>query len=79
MLILTDSVGIQEESTFIGIQCVTIQNSKERPVTADIGTNRPAGNEYQNAEQIAIHILNGNIKPGNKPELWDGKTDERIS
>lgn len=79
ILILTDSGGIQEESTFLGIQCITIRNSTERPVTVKIGTNHLAGTEYQNAKQIAIDILNGNIKPGNKPELWDGKTGERIS
>ncbi len=78
-LILTDSGGIQEESTFLGIQCVTIRNSTERPVTVELGTNHLAGIEYQNAEQIAIDILDGKLKNGIVPELWDGNTGKRIS
>jgi UDP-N-acetylglucosamine 2-epimerase (non-hydrolysing) len=77
-LILTDSGGIQEESTFLGVQCVTLRKSTERPITVDIGTNHLAGDDPEEAERISISILNGATKDGKVPEMWDGKTAERI-
>lgn len=77
-LILTDSGGIQEESTYLGIQCVTIRNSTERPITVEIGTNHLVGDDYKTAESVSLDILNGNKKKGKIPEKWDGKTAERI-
>ena len=77
-LILTDSGGIQEESTFLGIQCVTVRTTTERPSTVEIGTNHLAGDNYKNAEQVSLEILNGKKKSGKIPEKWDGKTAERI-
>ncbi|MBN1300329.1 MAG: UDP-N-acetylglucosamine 2-epimerase (non-hydrolyzing) [Melioribacteraceae bacterium] len=77
-LVLTDSGGIQEESTFLGIQCITLRNSTERPVTVDIGTNHLLGNDLHKAALKAQEILNGNIKNGSIPELWDGKAADRI-
>jgi UDP-N-acetylglucosamine 2-epimerase (non-hydrolysing) len=78
-LILTDSGGIQEESTYLGIQCITIRTTTERPVTVEMGTNHLAGDDYVKAEQIVIEVLNGKIKQGKIPEKWDGKTSERIT
>lgn len=77
-LILTDSGGIQEESTFLKVQCITLRKSTERPVTVEIGTNHLAGDDPENAERIAVSILNGSSKQGKIPEKWDGKTAERI-
>ena len=77
-LILTDSGGIQEESTYLGIQCITVRKSTERPVTTEIGTNHLVGVDYSKAEQVALDILNGKKKIGKVPEKWDGKTAERI-
>lgn len=77
-LILTDSGGIQEESTYLGVQCITLRNSTERPVTVDVGTNQLLGNNLTAAEKTANEVLNGKIKLGSIPELWDGKAAERI-
>ncbi|PJA96462.1 MAG: UDP-N-acetylglucosamine 2-epimerase (non-hydrolyzing) [Ignavibacteriales bacterium CG_4_9_14_3_um_filter_34_10] len=77
-LIITDSGGIQEESTFLGVQCITLRNSTERPVTVDVGTNQLLGNDLEKAEKTALEVLNGKIKHGAIPELWDGKASQRI-
>ncbi len=77
-LILTDSGGIQEESTYLGIQCITLRKSTERPSTVEVGTNQLVGEDFDKAEQAAIKILNGFRKAGKIPELWDGKSAERI-
>jgi UDP-N-acetylglucosamine 2-epimerase (non-hydrolysing) len=77
-LIITDSGGIQEESTYLGIQCITVRNNTERPVTVEAGTNHLIGNDLTKVEKCAADILSGNIKKGKIPELWDGKTSERI-
>ena len=78
-LIITDSGGIQEESTYLGIQCITVRNNTERPVTVEQGTNQLIGTDLKKVEKAAMKILNGNIKSGSVPELWDGKTAERIT
>jgi len=77
-LIITDSGGIQEESTYLGVQCITTRKSTERPVTVEIGTNHLVGDNFKKAGQLAIEILNGNKKSGLVPELWDGKASDRI-
>jgi len=78
-LILTDSGGIQEESTYLGVQCITIRTTTERPVTVEKGTNQLVGDDYAKAEQVAVEVLNGKKKQGEIPEKWDGKTAEKIS
>jgi len=78
-LIITDSGGIQEESTFLGIQCITVRNNTERPVTVTVGTNQLIGTDLKKVEEAALKVLNGEIKKGTIPELWDGKAAERIS
>ena len=77
-LILTDSGGIQEESTYLGVPCITLRKSTERPITIEIGTNHLAGDDPEKAQQIADLILNGKSKKGEIPEKWDGKSSERI-
>ena len=77
-LIITDSGGIQEESTYLGVQCITTRKTTERPVTIEIGTNHLAGDDFEKAELLATEILNGNKKSGLIPELWDGKASDRI-
>lgn len=77
-LILTDSGGIQEESTFLGVQCITLRTSTERPVTVEVGTNQLLGTDLDKAKIAAVDVLNGNLKKGSIPELWDGKAAERI-
>ncbi len=78
-LIITDSGGIQEESTYLGVQCITVRNNTERPVTVEVGTNQLIGTDLNSVEKCALDILSGNIKYGKIPELWDGKTAERIT
>lgn len=78
-LVITDSGGIQEETTYLGVQCITLRDSTERPVTVDIGTNHLPGRDIKLAEKSVIDILNGKIKQGKIPELWDGKAAERIA
>jgi UDP-N-acetylglucosamine 2-epimerase (non-hydrolysing) len=78
-LIITDSGGIQEESTFLGIQWITVRDNTERPVTVELGTNQLTGTDMHKVEETANEILNGNIKKGIIPELWDGHASERIA
>jgi UDP-N-acetylglucosamine 2-epimerase (non-hydrolysing) len=76
--VLTDSGGIQEETTFLGVPCITLRNSTERPVTVEIGTNVLSGEDITMAFKYVMEILNGSFKNGKIPELWDGKASERI-
>lgn len=77
-MIITDSGGIQEETTFLGIPCVTVRDNTERPVTVDEGTNFLCGTDLLNAMKVVEDILSGNMKKGKIPELWDGKAAARI-
>jgi len=77
-VILTDSGGIQEESTYLGVQCVTLRTSTERPITIEIGTNHLVGDSFEEAERVVLEILSGQKKKGKIPELWDGNAAERI-
>lgn len=77
-LVITDSGGIQEETTYLDIQCLTVRENTERPVTVEAGTNQLAGTDLKKAGQMAFKILNGALKKGKIPELWDGKAAERI-
>jgi UDP-N-acetylglucosamine 2-epimerase (non-hydrolysing) len=77
-LIITDSGGIQEESTFLGVQCITVRDNTERPSTVEIGTNQLIGTNMEKVEKAAIDVLAGKKKTGSVPELWDGLTAKRI-
>ncbi len=76
--ILTDSGGIQEESTFAGIPCLTLRPNTERPVTVDIGTNELVPFDLDIIRNKIDSIQNGSYKKGRIPELWDGKASERV-
>jgi len=77
-LIITDSGGIQEESTFLGVQCITVRDNTERPSTVDLGTNTLVRRDLANVRELALRRLNGELKGGSIPPLWDGKAAERI-
>jgi UDP-N-acetylglucosamine 2-epimerase (non-hydrolysing) len=76
--VMTDSGGIQEETTVLGIPCLTLRETTERPITISQGTNVLVRNDTQKIIDEAFKIRNGNGKKGNCPELWDGKSAERI-
>jgi len=76
--VLTDSGGIQEETTVYGIPCITLRSNTERPVTIWEGTNELAGSDTQKIIAFARKIMDGQWKEGRVPDLWDGHTAERI-
>ena len=76
--ILTDSGGIQEESTFFGIPCLTLRPNTERPITITEGTNRLVKLDTEDIVLKAQNIMTGNYKKGKIPKYWDGKTAARI-
>ncbi len=77
-LVITDSGGIQEETTFRRVPCLTLRNSTERPVTVDLGTNRLIRFDLEQIFAEIARIEAGKFKKGSVPDLWDGKATERI-
>jgi UDP-N-acetylglucosamine 2-epimerase (non-hydrolysing) len=77
-LVLTDSGGIQEETTILQVPCLTLRENTERPVTIDMGTNRLAGTDPQNLVAAARDALDKPPAPARTPELWDGRAAARI-
>jgi len=78
-LAITDSGGIQEEATYLGIPCFTMRENTERPVTVSEGTNMLMGFDYGKSAVEAERVFQGIYKQGKIPELWDGKSSERIT
>jgi UDP-N-acetylglucosamine 2-epimerase (non-hydrolysing) len=78
-LVITDSGGIQEETTYLGTPCLTVRENTERPVTVDAGTNILVGQDMDMLESHAYSIINGNVKEGNVPLFWDGMAGYRIA
>jgi UDP-N-acetylglucosamine 2-epimerase (non-hydrolysing) len=78
-LVLTDSGGIQEETTVLGVPCLTLRDSTERPVTARLGTNQLVGVEPEAAIAAAEGVLSGPPASHSVPPLWDGRAAERIA
>jgi UDP-N-acetylglucosamine 2-epimerase (non-hydrolysing) len=76
--VITDSGGIQEETTFLAVPCLTMRTNTERPVTIEEGTNYLVGRNKTKVLRCIKDILNGKSKKGSIPELWDGKTAKRI-
>jgi UDP-N-acetylglucosamine 2-epimerase (non-hydrolysing) len=77
-LVLTDSGGIQEETTILGVPCLTLRENTERPVTVTRGTNTVVGCEPGRIVTEALAILDGKGKAGRVPELWDGRAAEWV-
>lgn len=76
--VLTDSGGIQEESTFFGVPCLTLRENTERPITITEGTNQLVPLDSVSIIKYSEEILAGKVKEGRIPEYWDGKTAERV-
>ncbi len=78
-LVMTDSGGIQEETTALGVPCLTLRDNTERPVTVEVGTNQLVGTDPAKAVAAARQVLAGHGKQGRIPELWDGRAAVRIA
>ncbi len=78
MAVITDSGGIQEETTVMGVPCITLRDNTERPETVQLGTNELIGTDLKRLEIAIDSIIAGNWKEGVVPDLWDGKTAQRI-
>ena len=78
-VVITDSGGIQEETTYLGIPCLTLRENTERPVTVSLGTNVLVGRDPDKLRSELLLVLAGKAKKGTVPPLWDGHAGERIA
>ncbi len=78
-LVLTDSGGLQEETTAMGVPCLTLREQTERPITVEQGSNEVVGTDPVRIRMAADRALDGEGKQGRVPEFWDGRTAERIA
>jgi UDP-N-acetylglucosamine 2-epimerase (non-hydrolysing) len=78
-LVLTDSGGIQEETTALGVPCLTLRENTERPITVEQGTNTVVGSDPAQILPAVDEILRTGGKAGRVPEFWDGRASQRIA
>jgi UDP-N-acetylglucosamine 2-epimerase (non-hydrolysing) len=78
-VVITDSGGVQEETTYLGVPCLTLRENTERPVTVTMGTNVLIGRNLDRLRTEVDNILQGRAKIGRVPPLWDGHAGERIA
>lgn len=78
-IVLTDSGGMQEETTALGVPCITLRENTERPITADEGTNTVAGSDHKRILEVFEDVMRTGGKVGRVPEYWDGKAATRIA
>jgi UDP-N-acetylglucosamine 2-epimerase (non-hydrolysing) len=78
-VVITDSGGIQEETTYLGVPCLTMRNNTERPITVEMGTNVIVGQDKGKLQSELMKIVDGKAKRGSIPPLWDGHAGERIA
>ncbi len=77
-LVLTDSGGIQEEASYLGVPCLTLRPTTERPATVTMGTNTVVGDDFGKAERLVADVLGGRYKCGGPIPGWDGRAAERV-
>ncbi len=77
-VIVTDSGGLQEESTALGVPCLTMRSNTERPITVDEGTSTLIGNSATDLNRFLRQVIEGTYKQGKCPDLWDGRAADRI-
>ncbi len=78
-VIVTDSGGLQEESTALGVPCLTMRENTERPITVDLGTSTLIGSSPEKLDEYLQQVIRGEYKLGECPKLWDGHAAERIA
>ena len=78
-VVITDSGGIQEETTYLGVPCLTLRENTERPITVSLGTNVLVGRDPEKLRAELARVLAGKQKKGTIPPLWDGRAGERIA
>lgn len=78
-VVITDSGGIQEETTYLGVPCLTVRENTERPITVEIGTNMLVGRDPNRIQREVRRIIGGDWKKGQIPPLWDGRASQRIA
>ena len=78
-IVLTDSGGMQEETTALGVPCITLRENTERPITVEEGTNTVVGTDPERILAAVEETLANGGKRGRRPELWDGRAAERIA
>lgn len=76
---ITDSGGIQEETTYLRIPCLTVRENTERPITVSMGTNVLVGRDREKLRMELSRVLAGKAKKGTVPPLWDGHAGERVA
>ncbi len=77
-MVITDSGGLQEETTVLGVPCITLRQNTERPITCEVGTNFIVGNSRADILAQARRVLSGDVPRGGVPEHWDGRAADRI-
>lgn len=78
-LVITDSGGLQEETTYLGVPCLTLRENTERPITVSVGTNTIVGTNTELLLREFRRIMNGKYKKGKQPKYWDGNTAGKIT
>jgi UDP-N-acetylglucosamine 2-epimerase (non-hydrolysing) len=78
-VVITDSGGIQEETTYLGVPCLTVRENTERPITVSMGTNVLVGRDREKLRAELSRVLAGKAKKGSVPPLWDGHAGDRIA